>query len=285
MKDIICWWSGGITSAVACKIAIDIYGSDRCRVILIDTRNEDDDTYRFLLDCEAWYGIEIERIDSFGGKYECIQDVWRKHLSLNTANGAVCSSELKRKTREDWQKENEYKYQVFGFEHDTKEFKRSLSLKLNHPKTKPIFPLLMMGLDKLDCIEVFNKANIEIPRMYKLGFSNNNCFQTGCIQGGISYFQKLYREHREKYDTMADLEHELTDKKGSPVTCLKDQSKESIETAKTMDYSRKYMPLFLKAHADYPECKTVLEKKGRTIEPLADCNGLCGVNDLISEEE
>lgn len=38
MKDIICWWSGGITSAVACKLAIDMYGKDRCRVIMIDTK-------------------------------------------------------------------------------------------------------------------------------------------------------------------------------------------------------------------------------------------------------
>lgn len=25
-KDIIAWWSGGITSAVACKLAVDIFG-------------------------------------------------------------------------------------------------------------------------------------------------------------------------------------------------------------------------------------------------------------------
>jgi hypothetical protein len=27
-KDIIAWWSGGITSAVACKLAIDLYGRE-----------------------------------------------------------------------------------------------------------------------------------------------------------------------------------------------------------------------------------------------------------------
>ena len=26
LGDVICWWYGGVTSAVACKIAIDIYG-------------------------------------------------------------------------------------------------------------------------------------------------------------------------------------------------------------------------------------------------------------------
>ena len=40
MEKIIGWWSGGITSAVACKIAIDMYGVDNCRIIMIDTKNE-----------------------------------------------------------------------------------------------------------------------------------------------------------------------------------------------------------------------------------------------------
>ena len=48
-KDIVCWWSGGVTSTVACKIAIDLYGLENCRFNFIDTKNEDDDTYRFFL--------------------------------------------------------------------------------------------------------------------------------------------------------------------------------------------------------------------------------------------
>ena len=62
-KKIICWCSGGITSAVACKIALDLFkDKNECRVVMIDTQNEDDDTYRFLLDCEKWYGQKIEII-------------------------------------------------------------------------------------------------------------------------------------------------------------------------------------------------------------------------------
>ena len=55
-KKIICWWSGGITSAVACKIALDLFkDKNECIVIMIDTGNEDDDTYRFKTDCEKWF--------------------------------------------------------------------------------------------------------------------------------------------------------------------------------------------------------------------------------------
>ena len=52
-KKIICWWSGGITSAVACKTALDLFkDKNECRVVMIDTGNEDEDTYRFKTDCE-----------------------------------------------------------------------------------------------------------------------------------------------------------------------------------------------------------------------------------------
>ena len=69
-KKIICWWSGGVTSAVACKIAIDCFGHKNCRVIMIDTQNEDDDTYRFRLDCEKWYDKRIEIITGIYPTYE-----------------------------------------------------------------------------------------------------------------------------------------------------------------------------------------------------------------------
>lgn len=282
---IVCWWSGGITSAVACKAAIELYGNKQCRVIFIDTYNEHEDTYRFLKDCEHWYGVEIETISQIGDKYKSIQDVWRKYNSLNTANGAICSGELKKVARLNWQKENDYERQVFGFEFDSKEFKRALSLKLNYPEAKPIYPLLMLGMDKQACIDYINAEGIRVPEAYSMGFNNNNCLNTGCIQGGIGYWQKIYKDYPDKYLKMAELEHELTDAKGEPVTMLKDQGKDSIELAKKLGYKRKYMPLFLKEHPDYPEIKTILDKKARAVKPLNDCNGFCGTNELLKEND
>lgn len=278
---IACWWSGGITSAVACKKAIEIYGKEICKVIFIDTFNEHDDTYRFKDDCAKWYGVEIETISAIGEKYNSIEDVWRKFKSLNTANGAICSSTLKKDVRVKWQKENEYEAQVFGFEFDTKEFKRAMSLNLNYPDSKPIFPLLMLGMSKQDCIDYVNSEKIKIPEAYSLGFHNNNCLNTGCIQGGVGYWQKIQSEHHALFKKMANLEHELTNEKGKPVTILKDQSKESIAKAKELGLNRKYLPMFLKKHPDYPDYPELLDKAKREVKPLNDCNGFCGVNDLL----
>ena len=270
-KAIICWWSGGVTSAVAIWLAIQIYGKDRIRIIFIDTFNEHHDTYRFKIDCENWYEIKIETITAIGGEYKKIQDVWFKYLSLNVATGAVCSSELKRRVREKWQEENpKYTHQVFGF--DISETKRAISLSENHPKTKAIYPLLMFAFSKKKCIEELQYNFISIPVMYWLGFLNNNCFGTGCVQGGIGYWQKMFKDFRFKFLRMAIIEHQLTNLLGRPVTMLKDQSKEAKKSGNEL--------VFLIKHPNYPELKCLADFKQQEVKPLFECNGFCGTNDL-----
>ena len=182
------------------------------------------------------------------------------------ASGAICSSELKREVRKKFQKDNKYSHQVFGFDID--EPKRAKALSMNYPESKPLFPLLLYGLSKKDCIKMIEDNEIEVPNMYKLGFVNNNCFKTGCIQGGAGYWMKLKKEHPEKFNTMSDMEHELTNRKGKPVTMLKKTTNKESQL------------IFLKQHPDYPEIKTIDIIKGRKPEPLLECNGFCGTNDL-----
>jgi len=269
MNDIIGWWSGGVTSAVTCKLCIDLYGVENVRLIFIDTFNEDDDTYRFKKDCEQWYGKDIETITRIGEgkKYDKIQDVWYKYKSLNVAGGAVCSSELKRELRKEWQKENYFKYQAFGF--DVDEIRRVKSMTNNYRESaKPIFPLLMFGYNKQDCVQLILDEGLKLPRAYVLGFLNNNCLKTGCVQGGIGYWQKMKRDIPTNFKAMAKVEHDLTDMKGEPVTMCKDQSKGGGL-------------VFLSPHPKYPNIKDISMMKGREPQPLTDCNGLaCGVTDL-----
>lgn len=271
-NPVFAWWSGGAASAVTCKLCIDWFGKENVRVIFIDTRNEDKDSYRFKMDCEKWYGKEIETITN--PDYNNIQEVWYKHLSLNVATGAKCSQMLKRLVRERFERENKFSYQAFGFDID--ELKRAKSMKFNNPKSKPIFPLIHSLLSKKDCVKFIQEANnlfinIELPRTYKLGFLNNNCFNTGCVQGGIGYWQKMKREQPDKFFAMAKVEHDLTDLKGEPVTMLKDQSKEGGL-------------VFLLPHPKYPDIKDISMMKGKEPKPLLECNGFCGTNDLVKNE-
>lgn len=71
----------------------------------------------------------------------------------------------------------------------------------------------------------------------------------------------------ENFYKMAKVEHELSDLKGEPVTMLKDQSKGGGL-------------VFLLPHPKYPSVKDISMMKGRPPEPLIECNGFCGINDL-----
>lgn len=267
-NPVIAWWSGGVTSAVACWIAIEVYGVENVRIIFIDTCNEHDDTYRFKIDCERWYGKEIETATRIGTDYQKIQDVWYKFLSLNVAHGAICSSELKRAVRIRIQEEMKFSYQVFGFDID--ETKRAKNMTLNYPEANPVYLLLMFGYSKKKCINILGDNGIEIPIAYLLGFNNNNCLKTGCVQGGIGYWQLMKTLMPDVFLNMAAVEHELTDLAGKPVTMLKDQGKDGGL-------------VFLLPHPKYPNIKDISMMKGRPPKPLVDCNGFCGINDGIEE--
>lgn len=273
-SPVICWWSGGVTSAIACKIAMDIYGKNNCRVIFIDTYNEHEDTYRFKDDCENWYGKRIESISAIPKKYKSIQEVWISHKSLNVANGAICSSVLKRDVRLKFQREEKYSYQVFGY--DIGEPRRAVNMAMNHPKANPIFPLLLYGFSKEDCIKEIQENGIQIPIAYYLGLLNNNCLKTGCVQGGVGYWQHIRDNPNDFpgiFDNMAEIEHKLTNLKGKPVTMLRDNSNAGIKSGKNL--------VFLKPHPKYPEYKHIGQMKGRKPKPLVECNGFCGINDGV----
>jgi hypothetical protein len=121
-----------------------------------------------------------------------------------------------------------FRTRYFGF--DIGEPKRARSMRLNNSEINPLFPLLLYGYSKSDCVNILQDAGIEIPRAYLMGFNNNNCLKTGCIQGGIGYWQKMRADFPEKFYKMAQIEHDLTNRKGKPVTMLRKQARAIIST-------------------------------------------------------
>lgn len=260
-NPVIAWFSAGADSAITCWLCLQYFGKENVRVVFIDTKNEDEDSYRFKADCEKWWGVSIETISST--KWDSIEDVWEHYLSLNVATGAICSSELKRLVRQDFQLRNSYSYQAFGF--DAKEIDRAIGMDENYKSSNPIFPLIYKLIKKGHSLKILQKHGITPPMSYRLGYSNNNCLQTGCVKGGIGYWQKFRVDFPERFDRMAEREHRLTDLKGEPVTICKDQSKGGGL-------------VFLKPHPNYPHMKDLSMMKGRPPEMLMECNGFCHVD-------
>lgn len=257
-NPIIAWFSAGADSAVTCWLCLKYFGKEKVRVVFIDTKNEDDDAYRFKADCEKWWGVEIETIST--DKWETIEEVWEHYLSLNVATGAICSTELKRVVRQNFQMKNKFAYQAFGY--DLKEPDRAINIRQFHPDSKPIFPLFYELVKKGEALKILLNHGIEPPRSYRMGYHNNNCLKTGCVKGGIGYWQKFKEDFPDRFDAMAAREHYYTDLKGEPVTICKDQSKGGGL-------------VFLKPHPKYPHMKDLSMMKGRKPEPLMECNGFC----------
>lgn len=199
---IVCWWSGGITSAVACKKAIEKYDAVP---VYIETGSHHPDTIRFKDDCEKWYGTKILTIQN--DKYVDHFDVIEKTKFINGPSGARCTRDLKRVVREKWERQNDVKGYIWGFEKGAKEENRAERIKSTMPNINHYFPLIEENLTKKDCVNLVKQAGIEIPTMYKLGFNNNNCI--GCVKGGMSYWNMVRDYFPEVFKKMAERERQV----------------------------------------------------------------------------
>lgn len=255
---IIAWFSCGITSAVACKLALDEYGKDNVDIVYIGIKSAHEDNARFIKDCEKWYGKEIKTHKS--KKYEDQFEVIEQTKYVNGANGARCTLELKKQVRFDIQKKFQYDAQIFGFEFSVKEINRSLRFKEQYPETNPLFPLIDFKLNKDQCANIAIKVGIGLPTMYKLGYNNNNCI--GCVKGGKGYWNKIRKDFPEHFKRMAELEREVGR------TCLKTLNSKTKET-------------------EYIYLDELNPKAGRfQKEVMPDCGSLCDIKyaDIIKPE-
>lgn len=200
MKRIICWFSAGVTSAVAAKIAKEQLG--QVTIAYCDTGAEHPDNERFIRDCENWLGQEIIILKS--KKYSSVWDVFEKTRYLSGVKGARCTTEMKKLVRRDFE-DLEGDIQVFGF--DASEKKRAEKFTLNNPEVTSFFPLIEANLSKQDCIDAMLKAGIDLPVMYKLGYKNNNCI--GCVKGQAGYWNKIRVDFPDVFNRMAKQEREV----------------------------------------------------------------------------
>ncbi len=210
-SPVIAWFSCGATSAVACKLALSMY--ENVVVVYIETGSGHSDNLRFIHDCENWYGQEIEVIRS--AEYVNVFDVISKRRFINSPFGASCTDVLKKRVRIEYEKMlGHWSGQVWGFDFRKREINRAIRFKQQYPQTKPLFPLIERRLSKENCLGILKMAGIEIPKMYKLGYANNNCI--GCVKGGAGYWNKIRLDFPDVFYKMSSLERSVGH------SCLKD---------------------------------------------------------------
>lgn len=204
-KVVICWFSCGVTSAVACYLAMKTYGKDKCVFIYIDHGSVHLDNERYIQDFENKFQIKIIRKSN--GRYLDQFDVIEKTKYVNGVAGARCSLELKKKVRFEIEKKYNYVAQVFGFEFEKSEINRALKFEQQYPQAAAIFPLIENKWSKANCMAWLKQHGIPTPIMYTLGYNNNNCI--GCVKGGAGYWNKIRRDFPMHFQRMAELERSV----------------------------------------------------------------------------
>lgn len=208
MSRVVSWFSCGAASAVATKLALQANylpnGASEIVVAYCDTfKREHPDNRRFFAECEKWFGQEILVLGN--DEYDRDPDVvFRKTRFLVGPKGARCTAELKRSVRLGFQRPDDVV--ILGY---TKEeyVRRHQRTQHAEPLTK-FWPILYeRGLTKDDCLGIVDRAGIELPTMYKLGYKNNNCI--GCVKGGMGYWNKIRVDFPERFAEMAQIEREL----------------------------------------------------------------------------
>jgi hypothetical protein len=196
----VVWFSAGAASAVAAKLVLAEKLPDTV-VAYVNPGSEHPDNQRFLNDCEEWFSTSIVCLRS--EKYEDTWAVWEKERFLVGPTGARCTAELKKKVRFAFERPTDV--QVFGY--TAEEVSRAERFREQNPGVTLRTPLIEHGLDKGDCLAMIDRAGIEIPVMYRLGYRNNNC--VGCVKGGAGYWNKIRVDFPDVFDRMANLERQL----------------------------------------------------------------------------
>lgn len=195
---VICWFSCGAPSSVAAKLILQEYpDAEICRIV-IDTEHEDSN--RYANDISNWLGKSIKNLrGKFSNQYEAIESA----RFIKSPYGAKCTDELKRKVRAEYQRAGDL--HIFGF--DSEETDRLEDFRENNPDLMFRAPCAESGLTKSDCKRIIERAGIEIPAMYRLGYSNNNCI--GCVKGGMGYWNRIRKDFPDAFSRMAETERKI----------------------------------------------------------------------------
>jgi hypothetical protein len=184
---------------VAAKVAL---AQSPATLAYCDTGSEHPDNSRFMDDLEAWYGQEILRLHS--DRYSDVDDVIEKRRYLSGHAGALCTTELKRMVRFAFQRPDDR--QVYGY--TCEETKRARHAEHNDPGINWWWPLIDAQLTKADCLAMIERAGIELPAMYRLGYDHNNCL--GYVKAtSPTYWNMVRVDFPEVFARRARQEREL----------------------------------------------------------------------------
>ncbi|MFD4820871.1 hypothetical protein [Peribacillus butanolivorans] len=92
-------------------------------------------------------------------------------------------------------------------------------------------------LFKDEMISYLGTVGIKIPKLYKLGFSHNNCSGM-CVRGGQGHFIHLLKTFPDRYAWLENYEKEMQAYLGQEVTILK-RTRNKVQENLSLEQLRK----------------------------------------------
>ncbi len=193
----IAWFSAGVSSAVATRLAID----EIDKIIYTHIDDQHPDTMRFVKDCEAWFGKPVEVWQS---PLKSVENACRMASFIKIPNvGATCTMRLKRRLRQEWEQDHPGRH-VYFWGMDAREKRRAEKIVQHMPQSEHRFPLIERGIGKVEAHEILRASGIKRPFMYEIGYHNNNCI--GCVKGGMGYWNKIRIDFPDVFKARSQLE-------------------------------------------------------------------------------
>ena len=195
--------SGGIASAWVAHWARLNCPKDKTIYYFNDTLWEHPDLYRFLRNIEGCFDIDIMRDTDGRTPEQVFYDV--KMLGNNRA--PICSRALKAERLQSFIHQGDTIY--FGI--DPGEIHRAARITPIYERfgCSCRFPLIEEMVTRDQMFETIKDYGIEIPQMYKDGFTHNNC-SGGCVRAGMKQWVSLFYTYPEVFAERERVEIEFT---------------------------------------------------------------------------
>ena len=174
---------------------IEEFGKEDVVLLFTDTKEEDEDLYRFLEETSAYFDVPVTTIADGRDVWQVFNDV--KFMGNNRID--PCSRVLKRELAKKWMQDNHKPEECilyFGIGWD--EINRMDAIRNNWEPYTTSAPLVDDPVDRKDILFVLKEMGIAPPRLYELGFAHNNCGGF-CIKTGQGQFIKLLKAFPERY--------------------------------------------------------------------------------------
>lgn len=208
MREIkhIVFYSGGIGSWATAKRVIEQHGKENVILLFTDTLIEDEDLYRFIDETVKKMDCEYVHLEDGRTPWE----VFKAVRYLGNSRVAQCSHLLKQKPANEWIKEHFKPNEcILYLGIDWTESHRTKAPVKNYAPYKVEFPMCEEPyVNKVDMIKELERLGIEAPRLYKRGYSHNNCGGF-CVRAGQGHFVHLLKDNPDLYKYHEKKEQEM----------------------------------------------------------------------------